>query len=192
MSNAQMDDLIARLDTLDKESIKLIKKALSEPLKSVQKAARAGLASSGINDKNKTIWRAIGRRVSSKGGRIVAAKVGIGVGSKNPRQRFSKGESDVSFAKRLLRHAKGLQSPQAHLLSLGTDDRWTGHHRSRIDKTSKYGLSKGGGPNGKPVMFRGRIKPNPYFKRATQAETNHAMQEFQGTMTTLMKQILGK
>lgn len=190
-SNPGIDRLIARLETLGKDATKLVKKALAEPLKVVQKAARAGLGASGLRDTNRAIWRSIGRKVYTKGGFITGAKVGFGVGMKNPRQRLGKGETDQAFADRKAK-TRNIVSPVAHLLSMGTQHRWTGSVGIRKKLKDGRMVVIGQRNTGNPRQYRGFIKPNPYFRTSTGAATPAAKEAFAGAMDSLVKQTLGK
>ena len=190
-SNPGMDRLISRLETLGKDATKLVKKALAEPLKVVQKAARSGLGASGLNDPNRAIWRSIGRKVFTKGGYITGAKVGFGVGMKNPRQRTTKGETVEQYQDRRAK-TRNVVSPVAHLLSMGTAQRWTGAVGIRRKLKEGRTVIVGQRSTGKPRMYRGAIKPNPYFKSSTTGATPAAKEAFETAMDSLVKQTLGK
>lgn len=189
MGSSPLDPVIQQLDGLGKDATKIVKQSLNAPMKFVQQQARWALGSSGIKDFNRSVWRSIGRKVFTKQGYIVGAKVGIGVGMKNPRQRNYKGETDDQFAARRAK-TRNIVSPIAHLLSMGTAERSTGY-TTRI-KRGKNGLKVNHDRTGFKYRHTGRINPNHYFKTAVDGATAQAAGMFQDRMRELVAKALGR
>lgn len=107
------------------------------------------------------IVSSIGYRVQIKGGQVVIAKVGINVGKKNPRRRVKQGESVARFsARKAMIKPFNLANPVAHLLVLGTMDRYTG---KRTWKTST-GKTRSK-LTGSPRLYRGKVRGFPFVVR---------------------------
>lgn len=190
-----MDTVVAQLTELGREAPKIVRKSLSAPMRAVQKAAQqAAGAATRFKDTHGNIAASIGRKVYTKQGFIAAAKVGIGVGMKNPRWRekaghgwkYNRAESIGDFFGRT--SGKRSVAFQAHLLSLGTAQRYTGHRsRSGRDKQGKY-ITKG--KTKSPVMYRGFITPDQYFRAAISGTESTVTTLFAASLTEQVRKVV--
>lgn len=103
----------------------------------------------------KAAAKEIGKRIMSKGG-IVAAKIGVGVSSPKRKKKGDKGAKQNRN-----REQVGATEPHAHLLALGTADRYTG---ARTWKNKGGKVTK---KTGNKRAFRGRVKPDKFVSRGT-------------------------
>jgi HK97 gp10 family phage protein len=178
VSQEDIDILVTRLNTL----------SYGAASRASRKAIRAGLRV--LRDamkqmapvKSGQLRRSLGerfrkvRRGEDRG--IVEAKVGLNVGKKK-RSKTKGGEDRPNDA----------YAPHAHLVTLGTQDRWRGvkygRVRARKGKASVYDPSKDAisgrlaaawisGKGAQSVKFVGRMKPNPFVRWASQRVASSA------------------
>lgn len=199
-SNIQgtMEPLIKQLSELGKNATGIVRKALQSPLKIVQEKARQGVASAvRFRDLRGHIAASIGRKVYSARGFIVAGKVGVGVGMKNPRfrnlaghgWRYDKAETFDQYELRAGALTGRRAAFQAHLLSLGTQDRWTGY--TTRWKRGADGKKVKDAPTGHPRRYTGRIIADPYFRNVTSTVGPEAARQFEQSITTEIRKELG-
>lgn len=166
-------DAVDGLKRLGQFAPMAVGRALGKSLRMYRDAIQAAIPPSktpGHSARN--IQTAIGYRIYRQKGQILQAKVGINVGKKAPRQRVKAGESRAQFiARRSMIKPENMANPVAHLLILGTMDRWTGKRswvttkgKLRSKSTNKPRQYRGRMKRGYPFVARGVMRADPQVK----------------------------
>mgnify|MGYP000955609506 CR=1 FL=1 len=195
--NPQMLDVINKLEACGKDATRIGRRALGamfrEYRKGIRQAVPLRLSGKNAGSANDTIQSEVNYKVFTKRGNIISAKVGVSVGKKNPRQKFAKGESFQEFKSRVMGlYSKGkIALPHAHLLALGTVNRWTGAKDVRKRKGGKL-VIVGKRATGNPTLFRGRVTKSPFVMQGVSSRNAAAEAAFRLALNTLINEAFKK
>jgi len=182
-------DAIEGMKRLGEYAPLAVRRTLTKAAKEYQKGIQFAIPLTKTPGHNRAnIVSAIGYSVKIKNGEVSVAKVGINVGKKNPRRRIKQGESVARYnARKALIKPFNLANPVAHLLVLGTMDRYTG---KRTWKTSKGGMRSRS--TGKARMYRGRVRGYPFVVRGVMNADSTVKRQFPQWLQKEIEKELGK
>lgn len=166
-----------------------VRRSLTKAAREYQKGIQSAIPMTKTPGHNReNIVSAIGYKVQVKKGEVVMAKVGINIGKKNPRRRIKGGESVARFnARKAMIKPFNLANPVAHLLVLGTMDRWTGKRtwKTRSGKVQSRST-------GNPRLYRGRVRGYPFVVRGVMNADASVKRQFPQWLQKEIEKELGK